>query len=99
MAWTSPIIHQMNREGDLVNTIELEQGGGGITWDGGHLWIPGGGKILRYDSKGHPRGWIYAASEGTWDLTWDGQYLWATHRTNEDWQDDKIFQLEILSIL
>jgi hypothetical protein len=41
-------------------------------------------------------GWIYPASEGTWDLTWDGARLWASQRTNENWSDEKIFQLEIL---
>lgn len=41
-------------------------------------------------------GEIYAASEGTWYLSWDGQYLWATQRTNENWQDAKLYQIEII---
>lgn len=98
MGWTSSTIYRMDREGHLIQTIELKSGGrGGIAWDGSHFWVPAGGKILKYDIQGNVIGWIYAASEGTWDLAWDGQYLWATQRTNENWQDAKIFQLAILN--
>lgn len=98
MGWTSSIIYQVNpSNGSVAQTISLDQGGGGgITWDGTHFWVPSSGKIIRYDTQGHAVSWIYAASEGTWDLAWDGTYLWATQRTNETWNDDKIFALEIL---
>jgi len=97
MGWASPIIYQMSKMGSVVNTIDLNNGGGGgIAWDGEYFWVPGGGRILKYDSRGHQAGWIYAASEGTWDVTWDGAYLWASQRTNENWPDAKVFQLEIL---
>ena len=96
MGWTSPIIYQMTKTGSVVNTINLDNGGGGgLAWDGEHFWVPGG-RILKYDAQGHQVGWIYAASEGTWDMTWDGAYLWASQRTNENWPDAKIFQLELL---
>lgn len=96
MGWVSPTIYQMNKAGNLVNTISLDSGGGGgIAWDGEHFWIPSG-RILKYDTQGHQVGWIYPASEGTWDMTWEGDYLWASQRTNENWSDAKIFQLEIL---
>jgi len=98
MGWTSPTIYRMDREGNLIDTIELDgDGGGGIAWDGSYFWVPAGGKIVKYAPDGHAAGWIYPASEGTWDLTWDGQYLWAAQRTNENWPDAKIFQLEILN--
>jgi hypothetical protein len=97
MGWVSPVIYQMTKDGELANTITLDNGGnGGLTWDGEYFWVPGGGRILKYDPQGHQLGWIYAASEGTWDLAWDGTHLWATQRTNENWPDDKIFELEIL---
>jgi len=96
MGWTSPKIYKMDRQGNLIDTIALDSGGGGgIAWDGEYFWVPGG-QILKYDSEGHKVGWIYPASEGTWDMTWDGQYLWASQRTNENWDDAKIFALEIL---
>jgi hypothetical protein len=96
--WASPVIYRMTKAGELVDTIQLDQGGGGgLTWDGEHFWVPeGGGRILKYDKQGHQVGWIYSASEGTWDLAWDGKYLWASQRTNENWPDEKIFQLEVL---
>jgi hypothetical protein len=77
----------------IVATVS--RGGGGLAWDGAHFWVPGG-HILKYDAQGRQVGWIYAASEGTWDMTWDGAYLWASQRTNENWPDAKIFQLELL---
>lgn len=96
MGWVSPVIYQMTKTGTLVNTIHLDHGGGGgLAWDGEHFWVPGG-RILKYDRQGHQVGWIYPASEGTWDMTWDGSYLWASQRTNENWADAKIFKLEIL---
>jgi hypothetical protein len=104
VGWTSPTIYRMDRQGNLIGTIQLEQGGvqggGGIAWDGNHFWVPtgGAGKIIKYDTQGHAVGWIYPASEGTWDMAWDGQYLWATQRTNENWLDAKIYALEILKV-
>ena len=95
MGWTSSTIYRMTTDGQLVSTIELPEGGGGIAWDGTHFWVPGGPGILRYDATGTPTGWIYAASEGTWDMTWDGTHLWATQRTNENWEDAKIFALDV----
>lgn len=95
MGWTSPTIYRVTTDGALIDTIELEEGGGGIAWDGSHFWVPGGPGILRYDPSGALAGWIYAASEGTWDMTWDGTYLWATQRTNENWPDAKIFALDV----
>ncbi len=99
MGWTSPVIYRMDRQGNLVDTVNLKQGGGGgIAWDGSYFWVPeGAGRILKYDTEGNCAGWIYSASEGTWDMTWDGEYLWASQRTNENWPDEKIFQLEILN--
>ncbi len=99
MGWTSPVIYRMDRQGVLVDTVILKQGGGGgIAWDGSYFWVPeGAGRILKYDSGGDCAGWIYSASEGTWDMAWDGEYLWASQRTNENWADEKIFQLEILN--
>lgn len=99
MGWTSPKIYRMTTSGTLVETINVNVGGntGGIAWDGSHFWIPAG-KIMKVDTQGNVVGWIYPASEGTWDMTWDGQYLWATQRTNENWSDAKLFALKILDI-
>jgi hypothetical protein len=72
-------------------------GHSGLAYDGKYFWAPTGeNKIGKFNSSGDLVGWIYAASEGTWDLAWDGYYLWATQRTNENWQDPKIYKIEIL---
>lgn len=99
MGWTSSTIYRVDKQGKLINTIEIESGGGGLAWDGTAFWVPGGLGIRRISSTGDLLGTIYACSEGTWDLTWDGQYLWATQRTNENWFDDKLFQIRIEQML
>jgi len=97
MGWTTPTIYKLDKSGSLIDTIEINGGvGGGLTWDGNYFWAPGGKGISKFDTDGRIVGEIYAASEGTWDVAWDGQYLWATQRTNENWQDAKLYQIEIL---
>jgi len=82
--------------GDVIREIEFS-GHNGLTYDGEYFWAPNEeNKIGKFDYQGNLAGWIYAASEGTWDLAWDGYYIWATQRTNENWQDPKIYQIEIL---
>jgi len=98
LEWVTPTIHRLTKNGVLVDSISLSNGGsGGLAWDGQFYWVPTKGRILKYDSSGKQVGWIYAASEGTWDMAWVDGYLWATQRTNENWMDEKIFQLEILN--
>ena len=97
MGWTSPTIYRVDKQGNLIDTIFVKEGaGGGLTWDGEHFWAPGGFGIVKINLEGDTVGSIYAASEGTWDLAWDGEYLWATQRTNENWLDDKLYQIEII---
>ena len=99
MGWTSPTIYRVTRQGDVLNTIDvITGGGGGLTWDGEAFWVPAGRTIDRVSSDGRPVGSITACSEGTWDLAWDGEYLWATQRTNENWFDEKLYQIRILEL-
>ncbi len=96
MGWTSPIIYKVDKRGKLIEKIQLsEWATGGLAFDGKNFWVPCG-HICKFDKNGKLIGRIYAASEGTWDLAWDGKYLWATQRTNENWDDEKIYQIEIL---
>lgn len=98
MGWTTPTIYKLDKSGSLIEKIEIKEGwaGGGLTWDGNYFWAPGGKGICKIDREGRIVGGIYAASEGTFDLAWDGHYLWATQRTNENWQDSKIYKIEII---
>jgi glutamine cyclotransferase len=96
MGWANPVIYKVNKQGEHLDTINASEFGGGLTWDGEYFWAPGGKGIAKINKDGQMIGSIYAASEGTWDLTWDGEYLWATQRTNENWFDSKIYQIEII---
>jgi glutamine cyclotransferase len=99
MGWTSSTIYRVDKHGTLINTVPAAGGGGGITWDGEAFWVPGGEGIQRISPTGQRLGSIYACSEGTWDLAWDGQFLWACQRTNENWFDDKLYQVRILNLV
>lgn len=97
LGWASRALYKMDRLGNLVDTIELRADGmGGLAWDGEHFWMPGGPGIIKVDPQGNQVGWIYPASEGTWDLAWGDGLLWASQRTNENWMDPKIYAIEIL---
>ncbi len=102
MGWTTNTIYKMKRDGEMVETILLDYGaGGGLAFDGTSFWVPCD-VICRFSTDGHLIGKIYPASEGTWDLEWEPAqnsaegFLWATQRTNENWQDEKIFKIEVL---
>ena len=99
MGWTSSTIYRVDRSGQELNRIQLQGGGGGIAWDGSAFWIPGGRGIQRVSPTGTVLGYIHACSEGTWDLTWDGNHLWATQRTNENWFDEKLYQISVIKLL
>jgi hypothetical protein len=97
LGWATHVIFKMDRAGNLVETVELRADGmGGLAWDGEYFWMPGGPGIIKVDPEGNQVGWIYPASEGTWDLAWGDGLLWASQRTNENWMDSKIYAIEIL---
>lgn len=91
------LLYAIDPETGRVDSEIKFLGHGGLTYDGEYFWAPTGvNKIGKFNSRGDLVGWIYAASEGTWDLAWDGYYLWASQRTNENWQDPKIYKIEVL---
>ena len=92
-------LYKVDRQGNLIGTIELEEGGGAsITFDGENFWVtPSGRGIHKYDMQGRLVGEIYAAAFGGEAIAHDGEYLWVLHRTQEGWNDPKLYQIEILN--
>ncbi len=92
-------LYKVDRQGNLIGTIELEEGGGAsITFDGENFWVtPSGRGIHKYDRHGGLVGEIYAAAFGGEAIAHDGEYLWVLHRTQELWKDPKLYQIEILN--
>jgi len=93
---------KFDRKGNFIEQIDTEEWvGGGLTFDGKYFWAQTcAGKIYRLDKEGKITGWISSGSSQTMmDLAWDGQYLWSGERTNEMWDDEKIFKLEILKVV
>jgi len=92
-------LYKVDRQGNFIEIFELEgEGGQTITYDGEYFWVAGCGKgICKYNTQGNLVGEIYSAAEGTWALAHDGTYLWTLQRTNENWDDPKVYQIEVLN--
>ncbi|KPJ55155.1 hypothetical protein AMJ47_01405 [Parcubacteria bacterium DG_72] len=91
-------LYKVDRQGNLIGILELKgPAGQTITFDGQYFWIPCGPWICKYDKQGNLKGRIYAVAEGTWAVAHDGEYLWTLQRTNENWTDPKVYQIEILN--
>lgn len=90
-------LYKVGREGSLIDIIELEEAGGAsITFDGQYFWIsPSGRGIRKFDKQGKLVGEIYAAAFGGEAIAHDGEYLWVLHRTQELWNDPKLYKVII----
>ncbi len=89
---------KLNKQGELVGEILFEGPfGPAITWDGTHFWTAGGNVIQEWTAEGRRVGAIYAPAVETWDLAWGDGYLWTINRTCEEWDDAKVFQIEVLN--
>jgi len=81
-----------------VDEIHFEAPSGPtITWDGTHFWTGGGNVIQKWTPDGKLVGMIYAPAVETWDMAWGDGYLWTINRTCEEWNDAKVFQVEVLN--
>lgn len=84
--------------GQEVGEIDFSTPGGSITWANGYFWVYGGCAkgLCKITKDGKLVGEIYPPAKDPWAMAWDGKYLWTLQRTNEDWDDPKIYQVEIL---
>ena len=92
-------LYVLDKKGNLTDEIHfLHDIGNAIVWTGKHFWTSYGcGKgLCKYNKAGTLLGEIYPVAEGTWALAWDGASLWTIQRTCENWQDPKIYQIEVL---
>ncbi len=89
-------LYRLTKGGELAGTLQIP--GASLVWTGDHFWTayscPKG--LCRYAKDGELAGEIYPAADGTWAMAWDGEHLWTIQRTCENWNDPKIYQVEIL---
>jgi hypothetical protein len=73
-----------------------------MTFDGENLWVNDFAerKVFELDPEKNVLSSFQIPDEtgGAKGITWDGEYLWASQRTNENWMDAKIYQIEIVDI-
>jgi parallel beta-helix repeat protein len=90
------MFYKLSHDGRILDEVTLKFGGGwGLTHDGQYFYTCCGDKICKFDEGGNLKGQIYAGSETCWDVTWRDGNLWTAERTNENWMDEKIYEIEI----
>lgn len=91
-------IYKLDKTGKWLGEINFLTLGGSITWADGYFWVYGGCDkgLCKITKDGKLVGEIYLPAKDPWALAWDGKYLWTLQRTNENWYDPKIYQVEIL---
>lgn len=92
-------LFKFNKLGVLLENINLTGGQiySSLTWTGSHFWAASEIDITKWHINGTLVGRIYPPAEGPIGIAWDGAYLWTSQKTCENWDDGKIFQIEILN--
>lgn len=94
-------LFQLSKTGELISEIHSTTGeiGDSLVWTGEFFWTNGGCEkgFCKFSKQGTLLGEAYQPAKEAWAMTWDGQYLWTIQRTNELWNDPKIYQIEILN--
>lgn len=92
-------LHKLQTNGSKVGQTKFERNVniGTLVWTGSHFWSVNGGPkgLAKWDVNGKLVGSIYPVADGTWAIAYDGNHLWTLQRTCEEWNDDKIFKIEI----
>lgn len=89
-------VYKLTKTGELVDEINMP--GGSLVWTGEYFWVLHGCEkgLCKYTKDGELLGEIYHVAKDPWAIAWDGDYLWTIQRTCENWNDPKIYQIEIL---
>ena len=93
---TSKFYRLDKNTGEILEEHDLDFGGGwGLTYDGNNFYTCCGDRVCKFDRNGRLKGQIYGGSQGCWDVDWADGKIWTAERTNENWIDPKLYQLEI----
>ncbi|MBU0460197.1 MAG: right-handed parallel beta-helix repeat-containing protein [Nanoarchaeota archaeon] len=89
-------LYQITKTGELVDELYIP--GGPVVWTGEYFWTMYSCEkgMCKYNKSGQLVGEIYPVAQGPWAVDWDGEHLWTIQRTCENWDDPKIYQIEIL---
>lgn len=93
-------LYKLDKNGKLLAEIKFENPTAMqcLTLTGEYFWTCGGCNkgLCKFTKDGKLAGEIYPPAKDPWALAWDGKYLWSLQRTSENWNDPKIYQIEIL---
>ena len=92
------VVYKINMSGYLVSEITYQGSPlwGSLVWTGSFFWADSGLYLTKWHPNWTVAGKIYPVAWGTDALAWDGTHLWSIQKTCELWNDDKIFQIEII---
>lgn len=91
-------LFKLDKSGNILETTTWGDAAleGPFVWTGQNFLATGGIGIRKWTMDRQIVGEIYPPAVGTWSLAWDGKYIWTLQRTCEAWDDDKVFQIEVL---
>jgi len=91
-------LYKLYPNGTEVGETTFNRNIGALVWTGEYYWsVNGGPKGLgKWNENGDLIGTVYPVADGTWAIAFDGECLWTIQRTCEEWDDDKIFRIEVL---
>jgi len=87
--------YKYTTEGERVFEKEINLGGTGLGYHNGEFYTCCGDIVCRFTEDGELKGQVWAGSEECWDVVWIGDELWTAERTNENWNDEKLYHIEI----
>jgi hypothetical protein len=92
------ILYELYKNGTIRQTVPIGVIDlvGPFTWNGTHFWSSRGNRLIAWTKEGNIIGQIYDVAAGCSGLTWDGVNLWGLYKTCELWDDNKIFQIEVI---
>ncbi len=91
-------LYELYKNGTIRQTIPIGiiDLVGPFTWNGTHFWSSRGNRLIAWTKEGNIIGQIYDVAAGCTGLSWDGTNLWGLYKTCELWDDNKIFQIEVI---
>ena len=88
-------LYKYTTDGEMINERDINLGGHGLGYHDGYFYTCCGDRVCKFTEKGKLIGSVWAGSEECWDVVWIDDELWTAERTNENWEDEKLYHIQI----
>jgi len=99
-----PALYKIDKNGNVIDSIDFSGSNvvpdSYVVWADGSFWGPcPTNSIGKWSETGQFLGSFYQVAFGTEAMCYDGHNFWTLQKTCELWNDDKIFKIEVLSLI